>query len=95
MGNYKRGKGIAGKHSTIIDAARPVVEAVRKLPDTRITLGFITTVKGKAHRKVKFFETDSGFRMKITGNIYVQEFYVITKNRARAVRAVNDTFNAA
>lgn len=94
MANFKRNKNIAGKHTTVIDGAKSAIEALRALPDTRITLGYITRLGGKGKRRVKYTNTLSGFHMKIVGNIYAQEFYVITKDPKAAIRAVQKVFGA-
>ena len=94
MLKHRAGTGIAGRHTTIIDAAVKVIDALIKLPNTRLTLGIIKKLRNKGLRRIKFFDTLSGFRMKITGNIFVQEFHVITSDRKRAIRMANDAFNA-
>lgn len=77
MPKHRAGKGIAGKHTTIIDAAEPVVDALLTIPNTRVVLGIIKKVRSSGKRRIKFFDTVSGFSMKITGNVSVQELHVI------------------
>ena len=94
MPKHISGVGIAGKHTTVIDAGVTVVNAIQVLPNTRITLGVIRKVKGIGKRNLKFTaETISGFSMKITGNCYVQEFWVITSNPREAKRIARRNFN--
>lgn len=95
MPKHAAGVGIAGKHTTIIDAAEPVIRALVKIQGTRVTLGIIKKLRGNGHRKIKFTDTISGFKLKITGNCFVQEFHVITSadQRKAVIKAVHKAFN--
>lgn len=94
MLKHRAGTGIAGRHTTTIDVAVKVIDVLRKLPNTRLTLGIIKKVRSRGMPRIKFFDTLSGFRMKITGNLFVQEFHVITSDRKRAIKLASQAFSA-
>ncbi|TSC56591.1 MAG: hypothetical protein Greene071421_103 [Parcubacteria group bacterium Greene0714_21] len=79
MPNWQ-GKKSGGTHTTLIDAAEPLVKAAEKLPEvTKIVLGFIKATPGKkGKRRVKFTITRSGFLMIVRGNTSVQEIRIYT-----------------
>lgn len=93
MPKHISGKGIAGKHTTVIDASFPVVKALLKLTDTKVTQGISKKLKGRGKRRIKFTDTTSGFKMKIVGNCYVQELFVSTPNPKEAQRVASSVFN--
>ena len=75
-----QGKKSGGTHTTLIDAAEPLIKAAEKLPEvTKIVLGFIKPTPGKhGKRRVKFAITRSGLLMTVRGNTSVQEIHIYT-----------------
>ena len=80
MPNHKSGGKITASHTTIIDAARPIVEAAEKLPEvTKISLGIIKQVgKSGMRRRIKFLPITGGWKLTVRGSASVQEIYVYT-----------------
>jgi len=96
MPQHRAGTGIAGKHTTIIDAALGVVDILKEQEGVRLTLGKITKTRSNRNRSIKFTDTVSGFEMKIKGNCYVQTFFVIVpepeKNRSELIKLAHQVF---
>ena len=80
MAKHKSGGKITASHSSIIDAAVPVVEAAEKLPEvTKISLGIIKQVgKGRRQRRVKFLPITGGWKLTVRGSATVQEIFIYT-----------------
>lgn len=77
-----------GNHSSVIKDARGIVQALRKSKDVyKITVGFINPY-GSA-RRVKFHDTQAGFRLDVYCSDGIQEFYIYTKNREKVKELVN------
>ena len=83
MPNWQ-GKKSGGTHTTLIDAAEPLVKASEKLPEvTKIVLGFIKATPGKkGQKRVKFTITRSGLLLTVRGNTSVQEVRIYTASPA-------------
>jgi hypothetical protein len=79
MPNWQ-GKKSGGTHTTLIDAAAPLIQAAEKLPEvTKIVLGFIKATPGKkGHRRVKFATTRSGLLLTVRGNTSIQRIRIYT-----------------
>ena len=96
MPQHRAGEGIAGKHTTVIDAATAVVDILKEQEGVRLTLGKIEKTRSNNNQSIKFKDTVSGFRMKIKGNCYVQTFFVIVpepeKNRSELIKLANKAF---
>lgn len=75
-----QGKKAGGSHTTLIEAAEPLVKAAEKLPEvSKIALGFIKSTPGKkGKRRVKLRKTRSGLLMTVRGNTSVQEIHIYT-----------------
>ena len=60
MANHRAGGKITASHTSIIDAALPIVDAAEKLPEvTKISLGIIKQVgRGGRQRRIKFLPRD-------------------------------------
>ena len=75
MKNKLFGGKIGGKHTTLIDAAMPLVNQACKLPTVRkITLNTIRYVNSKqgGPNRVKFRAINGGLQAKVRGNASVQ-----------------------
>lgn len=72
-----------GNHSTVVKEARGLVKILAASPEvTKITIGVISPF-GASKRRVKFHDTDAGFRMDVYTSDGVQEFHVYTRNRGK------------
>lgn len=75
-----RGPKFNGRHTTLIDAAIPVVEQLRDDPRvTKIIIGVITSRRGKT-TTIKAVPVNAGLRLTIAAPKNVQELYVYTSD---------------
>lgn len=77
-----QGKKSGGSHTTLIDAAEPLVERAEKMPQvTKIALGYIKPTPGKTgKRRVKFTPIQGGIKATIRGNTSIQEIWIYTNS---------------
>lgn len=68
------GKGRAGTHSSVIDAAAPLVAAMERLG--RVSRGVIYANAGAAGRSIKVIELDGALRVTLVAKGARQEFHV-------------------
>ena len=75
-----QGKKSGGSHTTLIEAAEPLVKAAEKLSEvTKIALGFIKSTPGqRGTKRVKFVKSMSGLLMTVRGNTSVQAIRIYT-----------------
>ncbi len=75
-----QGKKSGGTHTTLIEAAVPLVKEAEKLSEvSKISLGFIKVTPGKrGKRGVKFSLIVGGLLAKVRGNTSVQEIRIYT-----------------
>jgi hypothetical protein len=77
--NHRQGGKFGGSHTTVIDAAVPVVDLAHKLPSvTNISPGFITSGLRPANGKirVKLTEFLGGVLLNVRGNTSQQEIRI-------------------
>lgn len=75
-----------GNHSTVVKEARKLIRFLADSPEvTKITIGVIYPF-GASKRRIKFHDTDAGFRMDVYTSDGVQQFHVYTKNRENTKR---------
>lgn len=83
---------ISKKHSTIIDAAIPLIEpVVRREEVRRVTPGFIASgiKKKRDHRtRVKIGMEDGCVTIQVRGNISSQEIRIYTSNAQKTAEAI-------
>ena len=80
MARHLAGGKITRNHTTLIDAAVPVVEFLQKRSEvSKISLGLIKVI-GKGPQNIKFHPVTGGWRLVIRGNISLQEVVVYTSN---------------
>ena len=83
-----RGAKISNRHSTVIDAARPIVERTRKLPEvTKIVVSEIRPSGSKEMRLV-LTPVPAGLRMVIRGPSAQQLFFIYTRDREKAMQTL-------
>ena len=92
MGKHRSGDKVSKNHSTVIDAAAPIVDAARKMRDvSKVALSFIKTVPNGQHR-LKIVEVTGGLKLTVRGGIYVQEIYVYTTNTKKVSKVLEEAF---
>ena len=94
MPTHKTGKKITASHTSIIDAAFPVVAAAEKLPQvTKISLGIIKQVgKSRGQHRIKLLPIFGGWKITVRGSSTVQEIYVYTDDSAGTRAALEARF---
>jgi hypothetical protein len=79
--NHRAGGKIGGKHTTVIDAAKPVVDFLLKNADvSSVTMGFIKMRLKTAPQRMKIKEESGCLFIKIRGTASIQELRVFSKN---------------
>lgn len=85
-----RGPKFNGRHTTLIDAAVPIVERLRDDPRvTKIIIGVITSRRGKT-TVVKATPIAAGLRITISAPRNVQELYAYTSDPAGVQASIAD-----
>ncbi|MBN1525506.1 MAG: hypothetical protein JW904_13575 [Spirochaetales bacterium] len=80
MGNHRAGGKITRSHTTLIDHAARIVDAIHDRPEvTKISLGMISNI-GRGKPGIKFLPITGGFKLVVRGNISKQELFVYTKD---------------
>ena len=73
-----KGSKISRRHSTVIEAAEPLVEAAKALPQvSKVVLGEIVPLKG-APMRLKFVPVPAGLKMVVRGGATQQTFFLYT-----------------
>ena len=80
MAKHRAGGKITASHTSIIDAALPIVASAEKLPEvTKISLGIIKQVgRGGRQRRIKFLPITGGWKLTVRGSATVQEIFIYT-----------------
>ena len=80
MAKHKSGGKITANHSSLIDAAFPIVEAAERLPEVnKISLGFIKQAgKSRGTTRMKFLSIVGGWKLTVRGSSTVQEIFIYT-----------------
>jgi len=75
-----QGKKSGGSHTTLIEAAVPLIREAEKLAEvTKIALGFIKSTPGqRGTERVKFKRSMSGLLMTVRGHTSVQAIRIYT-----------------
>ena len=94
LANHKSGGKITASHSTVIDAAVPIVEAAEKMPDvSKISLGIIKQAgKGRTQRRIKFLPITGGWKLTIRGSTSVQEIFIYSGHPDSTKTSLETTF---
>jgi hypothetical protein len=79
--NHRCGGKIGGKHTTVIDASKPVVDFLTKHPEvTSVTVGYIKMRLKTAPQRMKIMEESGCLFLKVRGTASIQELRVFSKN---------------
>jgi len=83
---HRAGGKLTRSHTTLIDAAAPLVDFLQDHNDvSKISLGLIKNV-GKGQPGLKFHAVTGGWKLVVRGNVSLQEIVVYT-GRPEAVRS--------
>ena len=83
-GTRVSGRRSRGEHTTVIDAADPLLKAIRPFSDVGIAPGLIETkTRRGSGRSIKCTLTDYGLLVQVTGGLYVQKLTVRCGTRKR------------
>ena len=78
MSNHRAGAKISSSHTTVIDAAKIVVDAATKIPEvTKVVLGRIQRGRNSL-RRLKFVEVSAGWQIDVIDNTSMQRLFVYT-----------------
>jgi hypothetical protein len=92
MRSYSGGK-FGGNHTTIIEAACPVVDAAVKAEEVRrIVPGFINVNIGTGRHHIKFQPITGGLKVKVRGSSSLQEIYIYSSDPARTEQVLFRAF---
>ena len=80
-----QGEKSAGSHTTLIEAAKPLIKRAEGLPGVRkIALGFIKVTPGsRGRRGMKFTVLSGVLKVTVRGNTSVQEIWIYTDSPAK------------
>jgi hypothetical protein len=78
--NHRSGGKMGGRHTTLIDAAQPIVDYLLRHPDVNnIIAGHITMRLKTAPHRLKVMEESGGLLLKIRGTASIQEVRVFSQ----------------
>lgn len=81
MSNHRAGGKITRSHTTLIDAAVPLVDLLQARSEvSKISLGIIKNI-GKGMPKIKLFPVTGGLKIVVRGNTSLQELVAYTNNK--------------
>jgi hypothetical protein len=81
MPKHRAGRKMAGSHTTIIDAAIDIVDALRECPEvTKISLEIIKQIGTTNHANIKIHKIVGGLKIVVRGRTTNQEIFVYTSN---------------
>jgi hypothetical protein len=91
--NHRAGGKIGGRHTTLIDAAKPVVDFLLKHPEANsVVVGYITMRLRTAPQRIKIMEESGCLLLKIRGTASLQEVRVFSKNLEKIRQSLEDKF---
>ena len=92
MPRHQAGGKLTRSHTTLIDAAQPVVDWLQKAENvSKISLGMIKVI-GRGKPGLKFHPVTGGWRLVIRGNISLQELVIYTSEPERLKQQVEKRF---
>ena len=85
--NHRQGGKMGGKHTTVIDAAQPIVDLAQKMSEVmKVSAGFITSGIKTGQQRVKIKKIVGGLLLVVRGNISIQEIRVYTNDIEKTQR---------
>lgn len=86
VGSHRAGGKLTRSHTTLIDAAEPLVDWLHERTEvTKISLGVIKVI-GKGPPSLKLHPVTGGWKLVVRGNVSLQEFVVYTSEPHRTRR---------
>jgi len=83
---HRAGGKLTRSHTTLIDAAAPLVDYLQGCADvSKISLGIIKSL-GKGSTGLKFYPVTGGWKVTVRGNTSLQEIVVYTTDPERIRR---------
>jgi hypothetical protein len=80
---HRAGGKLTRNHTTLIDAAAPLVDFLQECSEvTKISLGLIKNI-GKGQPGLKFHPVTGGWRIVVRGNVSLQEIVIYTSDPER------------
>lgn len=93
--DHRSGGKIGGKHTTVIDAARPVVDFLLKNVDvSSVTVGHIKMGIRASQQRIKIKEETGCLLIKVRGSASVQELRVFSQDLARVKATLETKFKS-
>ena len=95
MAKHKTGRKITTTHTSIIEAALPIVETAERLLEvTKISLGIIKRVGiSRGQHRIKFLPITGGWKLTVRGSSTVQEIYIYSESAANTRSSLEARFN--
>lgn len=91
--NLNSGK-MGGRHTALIDAAKPVVRSAQKMPEVKkISAGFIKHNIGTGKHRIKIKEMVGGLVLDVRGSVSIQEIRVYTSDAAKTKERLEAEFS--
>ena len=88
-----RGRKFSGRHTTVIEAAIPIVDTAKKLPQvSKIVLSEIVPIRSGPMR-LRFAPVPAGLRMVVRGPSAQQLFFVYTSDPTGVEQALYAAWN--
>ena len=91
--NHRSGGKMGGKHTTVIDASKPIIDYLLKHPAvTNIIAGHIKMGIGAAPQRVKMREESGCLFVKVRGSASVQELRIFSTNISKIKDDLREVF---
>ena len=93
--NHRAGKKIGGRHTTVIDAAKTIINFLNKNPYvSNIAIGYIKTGLKPALQRMKIKSENGCLLLKIRGTISIQEIRVFSRDLDMMQKILEEKFRA-
>ena len=91
MPKHKAGKKFSKSHTTIIDAAIPIINQLEKQPEvTKIVLGIIKAGLRPAPQRTKITPIQNGLKLQIRGTNSVQTIFVYSIDASKIKQIIKN-----
>ena len=92
---HAAGKKIGKRHTTIIDAAAPVIKQARRMEEVdKVVLGTIKTGVRPGKIRLKCVDLPAGLKVTIRGNTAVQTVYLYTRQKRKVQKALSKIYSS-
>jgi len=91
-GLHRSGKKITKSHSSIIDAAIPLIDHATRMSEIeKISLGTIKQI-GTGTPRLKFTALNGGMKMTVRGRVTTQDIFIYTKHPENVQAILTEIF---